>query len=43
MAAWDGKKTSYRWDNTLGIPLVFALFGVIRWRVRKAKRANLKL
>ena len=43
MAAWDGKKTSYRWGNTLGIPLVFALFGVIRWRVRKAKRANLKL
>jgi ABC-type uncharacterized transport system involved in gliding motility auxiliary subunit len=43
MAAWDQKKTSYRWGNTLGLPLAFALFGVLRWRVRKAKRANLKL
>lgn len=43
MAAWDAKKTTYRWANTLGLPLAFALFGVIRWRVRKATRANLKL
>jgi ABC-type uncharacterized transport system involved in gliding motility auxiliary subunit len=43
MAAWDQKKTSYRWGNTLGLPLAFALFGVLRWRVRKAKRATLKL
>jgi len=43
MAAWDGKKTTYRWANTLGLPLALALFGVIRWRVRKATRANLKL
>jgi ABC-type uncharacterized transport system involved in gliding motility auxiliary subunit len=43
MAAWDQKKTSYRWGNTLGLPLAFALFGVVRWRARKAKRANLKL
>jgi ABC-2 type transport system permease protein len=32
---WDAKKTMYRWANTLGIPLLFALFGVIRWRARK--------
>lgn len=43
MAAWDGKKTEYRWGNTLGLPIALALFGVIRWRVRKATRANLKL
>ena len=43
MAAWDQKKTAYRWGNTLGLPLAFALFGVFRWRVRKAKRANLTL
>jgi ABC-type uncharacterized transport system involved in gliding motility auxiliary subunit len=43
MAAWDQKKTSYRWGNTLGLPLAFAMFGVLRWRVRKSKRANLKL
>lgn len=43
MAAWDAKKTTYRWANTLGLPLAFAIFGIIRWRVRKATRANLKL
>jgi ABC-2 type transport system permease protein len=43
MAAWDSKKTTYRWANTLGLPLAFAVFGIIRWRVRKATRANLKL
>jgi ABC-type uncharacterized transport system involved in gliding motility auxiliary subunit len=43
MAAWDSKKTAYRFANTLGLPLAFALFGLIRWRVRKATRANLKL
>jgi ABC-type uncharacterized transport system involved in gliding motility auxiliary subunit len=43
MAAWDQKKTTYRWGNTLGLPLAFAMFGVLRWRVRKAKRASLKL
>jgi len=43
MAAWDRKKTTYRWANTLGLPAALALFGVIRWRVRKATRANLKL
>jgi ABC-type uncharacterized transport system involved in gliding motility auxiliary subunit len=43
MAAWDAKKAGYRWGNTLGLPLALALFGVIRWRVRKAHRANMKL
>jgi ABC-type uncharacterized transport system involved in gliding motility auxiliary subunit len=43
MSAWEQKKTTYRLANTLGLPLALALFGVIRWRVRKANRANLKL
>ncbi|HJK93905.1 MAG TPA: GldG family protein [Polyangiaceae bacterium LLY-WYZ-15_(1-7)] len=43
MASWDRKKTFYRWGNTLGIPLAFALFGLIRWRQRNARRKNLKL
>ena len=43
LAAWDEKKALYRWGNMLGIPAVFALFGVIRWRVRKNKRKNIKL
>jgi ABC-type uncharacterized transport system involved in gliding motility auxiliary subunit len=43
VAAWDRKKTTYRWANTLGLPFAVALFGLVRWRVRKATRANLKL
>lgn len=43
MAAWDGKKALYHWGNMLGVPLFIAIFGVIRWRMRKAKKANLKL
>ena len=43
VAAWDGKKSAYRWGNTLALPGVFALFGVVRWRVRRAKKANLTL
>jgi len=43
VVAWDAKKTGYRWGNTLGLPIAFAIVGLVRWRVRKAKRANLKL
>ncbi|MDD9933699.1 MAG: Gldg family protein [Myxococcales bacterium] len=43
MKAWDKRKDSYRWGNTLAIPLAFALIGVVRWRVRRARKANLKL
>ena len=41
--AWDGKKAAYRWGNTLALPGLFAAFGVMRWRVRRAKKANLTL
>jgi ABC-type uncharacterized transport system involved in gliding motility auxiliary subunit len=43
MAAWDQKKTTYRVANMLGLPLLFAFVGIVRWRWRKAKRAQLKL
>ena len=43
IAAWDSKKAMYRWGNMLGIPLLFALFGVVRWQMRQNKRKNLKL
>ncbi len=43
MSAWDQKKTTYRLGNTLGLPLLFALYGVVRWRVRKARKAGMKL
>ncbi len=41
--AWETKKALYRWLNTLGLPLVFALFGVFRWRSRQSKKAQLKV
>ncbi len=43
MAAWDQKKSTYRWANTLGLPILFALFGLSRWRARKARKAGMQL
>jgi ABC-type uncharacterized transport system involved in gliding motility auxiliary subunit len=43
MKAWDSRKNMYRWGNSLAIPGVFALFGIVRWRVRRARKASLKL
>jgi hypothetical protein len=31
------------WFLTLGIPLFFALYGVVRWRMRETARANVSL
>lgn len=41
--SWDAKKLAYRWLNTLGIPLLVALFGLFRWRRRSKKKQTLKL
>ena len=41
--SWDAKKRAYRWLNTLGIPFLVALFGLIRWRQRANKKKTLKL
>jgi ABC-type uncharacterized transport system involved in gliding motility auxiliary subunit len=41
--AWDARKNAYRWGNTLAIPAVFAAFGLVRWRVRAARKARLTL
>jgi hypothetical protein len=31
------------WFLTLGIPLLFSLYGVLRWRMRESSRANVSL
>lgn len=41
--SWESKKLAYRWLNTLGIPFVVALFGLLRWRQRSNKKKTLKL
>lgn len=41
--SWEAKKRAYRWLNTLGIPILFALFGLFRWQRRKQKKETLKL
>ena len=41
--SWDQKKLAYRWANTIGIPVVVALFGLFRWRRRTAKKKSLKI
>lgn len=43
MKVWDARKAAYRWGNTLAIPGFFALFGMVRWRVRRARKASLTL
>ena len=43
IASWDTKKRAYRWLNTLGIPILVALFGLFRWRQRSNKKKTLKL
>jgi len=34
---------SIQWSLTLGVPLAFAAFGILRWRRREAQRAQLKV
>jgi ABC-type uncharacterized transport system involved in gliding motility auxiliary subunit len=36
------RKRWYQWGNTLGVPLVVVLAGLIRWQMRKNQRASLK-
>lgn len=42
MDAWAQKKWTYRLSIILGMPLLVALFGLIRWQMRKNKRASLQ-
>ncbi|MEZ4287407.1 MAG: Gldg family protein [Polyangiales bacterium] len=43
VSSWDRKKSLYRWLNTLGIPLLFALYGIIRMRRRASMARTLKM
>ena len=39
---WESRKAWFRWGNTLLIPLGFAAFGILRWRMRATKKASLR-
>lgn len=41
--SFERTQSIVQWGNALGIPLLLALFGVIRWRRRVAMRANVSL
>jgi ABC-type uncharacterized transport system involved in gliding motility auxiliary subunit len=43
MKAWDARKAAYRWGNSLAIPGAFALIGIARWRIRRARKARMVL
>jgi ABC-2 type transport system permease protein len=43
MEAWKRRKDLYRWGHTLGLPLLLALFGVIRWRMRLTRKQTLRI
>lgn len=34
----DSKVRALQWGNVLGLPIAFCAFGVMRWRVRRARR-----
>ncbi|HJK99758.1 MAG TPA: hypothetical protein RMF84_21195, partial [Polyangiaceae bacterium LLY-WYZ-14_1] len=43
LESWEARKNLYQWGNMLGIPVAFAIFGVIRWQLRSRRRQNLKI
>lgn len=36
----DGARSAVKFGNTLGLPLLLAAFGLIRWRMREARRLS---
>jgi ABC-type uncharacterized transport system involved in gliding motility auxiliary subunit len=42
-AVSEAKASAVQWANILGLPLVFCLYGVGRWRLRKSNRMNQRL
>ncbi len=42
-AVSDAKASAIQWANILGLPMVFCLYGVGRWRLRKSNRMNQRL
>jgi gliding-associated putative ABC transporter substrate-binding component GldG len=39
--AWKTEQSLYRWGITLGIPFLVIIAGILRWVMRRNKRANL--
>jgi hypothetical protein len=39
----EAKASAVQWGNILGLPVVFCLYGVGRWRLRKSNRMNQRL
>ncbi len=42
-AVSEAKASAIRWVNILGLPMLFCLYGVGRWRLRKSNRLNQRL
>ena len=36
----EGAKTTAKWANIIGVPFVFILFGVVRWRIRALRKSR---
>jgi hypothetical protein len=39
----DSVRNTVKVANIVGLPLLFALFGVVRWRMREARRATISV
>jgi gliding-associated putative ABC transporter substrate-binding component GldG len=39
----DGRRAAAKYGNMLGVPLAFVAFGLVRWRMREARRSKVTL
>ena len=39
----DATRGAVKYGNTLGIPLLLVLYGIVRWRMREARRAAVSI
>ena len=42
LSSENASKIRMQFLNVLGVPVVLIIFGLVRWQMRKAKRASLK-
>jgi len=36
----DATRAAVKYGNTFGLPLLLVLYGIVRWRMREARRAT---
>ena len=39
----DGARRTVKYGNMVGVPLALVIFGIVRWRLREARRSKVSL